>query len=295
MPNVNSFSHAVSGSPRPLQLNGLFRGSGAAYSYTSNSSDLLQQLVQQVDDQGSVLEQLIGSASGKSGGSALQSVLGGSAFGGSALGGIASAAQSGFSWQSVLSDIFPVGGLISSIAGLFSSAPTPPPLDQYAAPPSLNFDAVLNSNGTLSQGSSNQYGNTRASGQGLDLTDAEGGPYSPYTRAPNGSLVPTAGDPTTLYAGTLNLPDLLQPLVSPHTVTGQPTSGLTGAPATPAASSGSSSPGLSSTGASLTADPSNPVPSFDQQWFDDHGSQIASAVRAQLLNFHPIVDTINDL
>jgi len=299
---------AVSGSPRPFDTNSLFGGGRGGSSYTSNTSELLQQLIDQVNTQTATVDSLVGAITGKSSGSALESVLGGTAFGGSALGGIASAAQSGFSWQSILKDVFPIGGLISGIAGLFDSAPTPPPLNQYDAPPSLNFDAVLNANGTLSQGSSDQYGYTRASSQGLDLTDAEGGPYSPYQRASNGSLLPVAGDPTSRYTGTLNLPDLLQPLVqispasqaaSSQPASSQALSSNVSSPAsTPAAavsSSSPSAPGLSSTNASLTADPANQVPSFDQQWFNDHGSLIASAVRSQLLNYHPIVDTINDL
>jgi hypothetical protein len=50
-----------------------------------------------------------------------------------------------------------------------------------------------------------------------------------------------------------------------------------------------------SAGAGASSDLSEPVPTFDQQWFNDHGSLIASAVRTQLLNFHPIVDAINNL
>jgi hypothetical protein len=317
MPESNSFFSAVSGPPRPLEIDHLFGGSQVGYSYTSNTSELLQQLMSQIDDQTSILNELVGAISGTSGGSALQSVLGSTSFGGSALGGIASAAKSGFSWQSVLSDIFPVGGLISGIASLFDSAPTPPPLDEYAAPPSLNFNAVLNANGTLSQGSTDQYGYTRASSQGLDLTDAEGGPYSPYTRASNGSLVPVAGNPTTLYSGTLNLPDLLQtptsvPAQGPgnlnltqllqtvvakstssnNTVQSNPPTAAANASGTAAGSTGAVA---SSTNNDLDADGSNALPSFDQQWFNDHGSLIATAVRAQLLNYHPIVDTINDL
>ncbi len=296
----NLFQHfqAVSGSPRPLQLQSLFGRGNLGSSYTSNTSKLLQQLIQEVNTESAVVGELVGSITGKSGGSALQSIFSGTAFGGSALGGIASAAQSGFSWQSILKDVFPIGGLISGIAGLFDSAPAPPPLNQYDAPPSLNFNAVLNPNGSLSQGSSDQFGFTRASGTGLNLTDAQGGPYSPYQRASNGSLVPVAGDPVSRYTGSLNLPELLQPLVQspPANQAAESAPGNTvTTPASPPASSSPTAPGLSSANASLTADPSNQVPSFDQQWFNDHGSMIASAVRNELLNFHPIVDAINNL
>jgi hypothetical protein len=64
--------------------------------------------------------------------------------------------------------------------------------------------------------------------------------------------------------------------------------------ATPAVTA-PSAPGLSSANGNSTAEPANQVPSFDQQWFNDHGNLIASAVRSQMLNYHPIVDTINDL
>jgi hypothetical protein len=293
MSNALTHFDAVSGSPRPLQIDSLFAYGRAGYSYTSGTSNELQQLVEEVNDQGSVINELVGAVEGKSSVSAVESVLGGTSFGGSVLGGVARAAESGFSWQSVLKDVFPLGGLISGIAGLFDSAPTPPPLDQYDAPPQLNFNAVLNADGTLSQGSSDQYGYTRASSPGLDLTDAEGGPYSPYQRASNGSLVAVPGDPVTRYSGSLSLPDLVRSQVAPSTPVAEPVPAPTVAPAISPISSGGS--GAAPTNASLTASPSNPVPTFDQQWFNDHGSLIASAVRTQLLNFHPIVDAINNL
>jgi hypothetical protein len=313
MSSLNKHFQSVSGSPKPVHIDSLFTSNRPGSSVTSNTSELLQQLIDQVNAQASVVSGLVGAISGKSGSSsALETVLGGTAFGGSALGGIASAAQSGFSWQSILKDVFPVGGLISGIAGLFDSTPTPPPLEQYDAPPPLNINAVLNSNGTLSQGATDQFGYTRATSPGLDLTDAEGGPYSPYQRASNGSLLPVAGDPTTRYSGMLNLPEMLQPLVQIAPASSAPSANSTpsantapSANPTPSgnttasvASTSTSSPsaaGLSSTGASPTADTTGQTPSFDQQWFNDHGSLIASAVRAQMLNYHPIVDTINDL
>jgi hypothetical protein len=295
MASLYTHFQAVSGSPKPIYIDSLFTSNRPGSSYTSNTSELLQQLIDQVNTQASVVSGLVGAISGKSSGSsALETVLGGTAFGGSALGGVANAAQSGFSWQSILKDVFPVGGLISGIAGLFDSAPTPPPLDQYDAPPSLNFNAVLNSNGALSQGATNQYGYTRGTSQGLDLTDAEGGPYSPYQRASNGSLLSVAGDPTTRYSGMLNLPEMLQPLVQIAPYNAPPLASPTSSPAPPSTAVPTAA-GLSSTGASPTADTTSQAPSFDQQWFNDHGSLIASAVRAQMLNYHPIVDTINDL
>jgi hypothetical protein len=204
---ANAYSHfsVVSRSPKPIGLSSIFRGSQAGYSYNNSIADQLQEIVGQLNQQSSLLS---GLSKTLTGGSGADSVLGGSV-----LGGLASAGQSGFSWQSILKDVFPLGGLISGIAGLFNSAPTPPPLNQYDAPASLNFDAVLGTNGALSQGSTNQYGFTRASSPGLDLVDAAGGPYSPYQRAANGSLVAAAGDPTARYPGTLNLPEMMQSLV----------------------------------------------------------------------------------
>ena len=302
MSEYNKYFSQVAGPPRPLEIDHLFGGSQVGYSYTSSTSELLQQLMAQINDQSSVLTELVGALSGQGNGSALQSVLSGTTFGGSVLGGLANASKGGFSWKSVLSDVFPVGGLISDIAGLFDSAPTPPPLNEYAAPPSLNFNAVLNSNGTVSQGSTDQYGYTRASSQGLDLTDAEGGPYSPYTRASNGSLIPIAGNPTSLYSGTLNLPDLSQTGSMLQSVIAGSPSRSTSSANTPSVAASSSSTAAGSTGTvasstnnNMNADGSNALPSFDQQWFNDHGSQIATAVRAQLLDFHPIVDAINNL
>jgi hypothetical protein len=331
MAKLKSHFEAVAGPPKPLELSRLFGGSGLNSSYTSNTSDLLQQLIEQVNDQTSVLNELVGTLSGKSGGSAVQNILGGTAFSGSVLGGVAQAAKGGSSWKSILKDIFPVGGLISGIASLFDSPPTPPPLEQYAAPPALNFNAVLNSNGTLSQGSTNQYGNTRASSPGLDLLDAVAGPYSPYQRAQNGSLVPVAGNPTSLYSSSLNLPEFVQ---NASTVNAPGLVQISGA-GTASLDQGfmNTSQQLkalidSTVNGSPNASPSRPVrstpsfanatekamdsfgpaasstnqatgnialPAFDQEWFNDHGSQIANAVRTELLNYHPIVDTINDL
>ncbi len=280
------FSH-VSGSPRPLEHSSLFGGTGSGSSYASSEvSQQLQDLIGQVNSQSSVLNDLVGAVTGKSGGSssALSGILGGSVLG--------SVASSGFSVTSLLKDILPLGGLISGIAGLFSSTPTPAALDQYDAPPSLNFDAVLNANGTLSQGSGDQYGQTRASSAGLDMADAAGGPYSPYARATNGSLTPVAGDPTTKYPGMINLPDLVGSLTQSPAQAGSPASAAAPASTTTAPITDASSSSLTS---SSSNNPGSAQPNFDAQWFNDHGSLIASAVRNELLNFHPIVDTINDL
>jgi hypothetical protein len=280
----------ISKSPKPTGLTSLFRGSGAGSTYENGLSQQLQELITLFQTQSSALNEITKSLTGGTGKSALQNILGGASFGGSALGGVATAASSGFSWQSILKDVFPLGGLISGIAGLFRSTPTPPPLNEYDAPPSLSFDAVLGPNGQLSQGSVNQFGNTRASSPGLDLVDAAGGPHSPYSRAANGSLVPIEGDPTVRYPGTLSLPEMVQSLVGTSTVS--PTPAAVAIP-TPAAISGATNPGTVPDTAD--AGTSQNPPAFDKQWFDDHGSLIASAVRNQLLNFHPIVDTINDL
>lgn len=265
MSYLSKHFHRVAGSPKPPRLHSLF---GRGRTYTSSQPDATTS---------ELLQQLVGVSS---------------------IGQVA---------KTVLKDVFPIGGLISGIVGLFDSAPTPPPLPEYDAAPSLNFSAVLNSDGSLSQGSSNQFGFTRASSPGLDLVDALGGPSSPYDRAADGSLVATAGDPTSRYTGALNLPEMLQPLVQSSPSSGPVSSYLSGPStatvASPAAASPvvqsslseSSSGGLNSSSGQFGVDPQSGVPAFDQQWFNDHGNLIASAVRAQMLNYHPIVDTINDL
>lgn len=278
---LNHIAH-VFGTPRPLKLSPLFRGPAGASTYQSNVSEQLQQIAAQLNSQSSTLRQLTLAVTGKSG---VQDL-----FGGSILGGVASAVSRGFSWQSVLKDVFPVGGLISGIAGLFSSTPTPAPLPQYDAPPSLSFEAVLGADGRLSQSSGNQYGHVRASSSGFDLIDAAGGPYSPYQRAQNGSLVATAGDPATRYQGTLNLPEMLQSIAMP----GAAARSAPGASILTAGSAVGPAP-VSPSSPVLADSEARNVPAFDREWFDDHGSLIASAVRNQLLNFHPIVDAINDL
>jgi hypothetical protein len=289
----NTYFHfsSISKSPKPTGLTSLFRGAGAGSSYDVALSQQLQDLITLFQSQSSLLDEITRSLTGGKGKSALQNILGGASFGGSALGGIANAASSGFSWQSILKDVFPLGGLISGFAGLFRSTPTPPPLNEYDAPPSLSFDAVLGPDGQLSQGSVSQFGNTRASSPGLDLVDAAGGSYSPYSRAANGSLVPIEGDPTVRYPGTLNLPEMVQSLVG----TASPVSSTQTAAVVPIAPTalGGTNPGTGE--APAEAGISQNLPAFDKQWFDDHGSLIASAVRNQLLNFHPIVDAINDL
>jgi hypothetical protein len=298
----------------------LFGGRHAGYSDQGGVSQQLQQLLDQITSQSAGLSQLFSQVTGHSTGSALESIFGQSA-GQSVLGGIASAAQGGFSWQSILKDVFPLGGLVSGIAGLFGSKATPAPLQQYDAPPPLNFEAVLGPDGTLSQSSTNQFGFSRSSSPGLDLGDAAGGPYSPYQRGPNGGLIPIAGDPATRYPGVLNLPELSSPYQRGSNgglipITGDPTTpypGVANLPelmqtlvtAPPVSAPGPSAPTLSrsiqpatSSHETDSAPPGSPqaeVPAFDAQWFNDHGNLIASAVRNQLLNFHPIVDAINDL
>jgi hypothetical protein len=101
-------------------------------------------------------------------------------------------------------------------------------------------------------------------------------------------LLPVAGDPTSRFSGNLNLPAMLQPLVQIS-----PASSGQVSPAAAAAPVATPSP-VSSASSSTSGD-TNQMPAFDQQWFNDHGNLIASAVRTQLLNYHPIVDTINDL
>jgi hypothetical protein len=112
-----------------------------------------------------------------------------------------------------------------------------------------------------------------------------------------------AGNAAAQTAGGLNLTQLLQTVISSSSLdVGAPLTNTGPTNISPTAVNGSSGTAQGSTGAvasstnnDLGADSSNALPSFDQQWFNDHGSQIASAVRAQLLNYHPIVDTINDL
>jgi hypothetical protein len=288
---ANAYSHfsVVSRSPKPVGLSSLFRGPSAGSSYDSSVAQQLQAIVAQLNQQSTLLTGLTKTLAGGSG--AAEGILGGSV-----AGGLFSAGQSGFSWQSILKDVFPVGGLISGIAGLFRSTPTPPPLNEYDAPPSLGFNAVLGANGSLSQGSGNQYGFTRASSPGLDLVDAAGGQYSPYQRLANGSLRAAAGDATVRYPGTLNLPETMQSLVGTRAGTGSvPAAASSPVSILPAGAGSSDSGSVAGMGTSSDASGAANLPAFDKQWFDDHGSLIASAVRNQLLNYHPIVDAINDL
>ncbi len=87
MSNLNKHFREVAGSPKPFHAESLFGSRIGESSYTSGSSDLLQQLIDQVNSQTSEVQSLVGAITGKSGGgSAIENVLGGTAFGGSALG-----------------------------------------------------------------------------------------------------------------------------------------------------------------------------------------------------------------
>lgn len=290
--------HGISphASPRPVGSSTLFRRHGEQHSGSDSAlSEQVQQLAGELSQQSRALGELVSAASGSAGQLASTASH---ALGGSVLGGLAQSASSGFSWQSILKDVFPVGGLISGIAGLFSSPAAPAALEQYDAPLPLNFIAVLGRDGTISQAAGNARGQDRAASVGVDLTDGAGGPQPAYTRLANGSLGPVAGTPADRYSGTLDLSSQVRDLVSatappppPATANALPAAVLPPrspadlVPVNPATASSAGTPGNGAT----------PVPEFDGAWFLDHAPYIAAAVRTAMLDFHPIVDVINDL
>ena len=278
--------------PKPAGFSRLFTAHNSLWTSSTNTNSLfaqLQALIGQVAAQGDVLQQLVVKTGGGPGLSLAQTISGSSIFGTSVLGGVAKAVSGGATWTSILSDIFPLGGLVSGILGLFDSPPAPIPLNQYDAPPSLNFDGVLGPGGQIFQGSTGASGQERASSLGLNLIDAAGGPYSPYTRAADGSLVPVAGDPVSRYTGTVygSLPGLVASLASASPPPVAQSAPATTPPMPP--------PNTAQPNATRAEPQASQLPAFDQQWFSDHGAMIASAVRDQLLNLNSLVDVINDL
>ncbi|MCU1261635.1 MAG: hypothetical protein JWO80_4520 [Bryobacterales bacterium] len=271
---------AGSPTPHPLRLGTLFLHQSHDYSGTAGLAEQVRRLATEVGQQGQVVGELASVVTGK--GSALTNA-GSSLLGGSILGGAFQSAASGFSWQSLLKDIVPLGGLVSEIAGLFSSPAAPPPLQQYDAPMPLSFSGVLGVDGKISQASGNRSGNSRASSPGLDLNDAAGGPQPAYTRGLDGSLDAVAGAPTTRYSGTLDLSSVVRGLVPPGENRPQTGSGAPSSGQTTVESTQNSGPGPAS------------MPAFDGPWFMDHAPYIAAAVRNAMLEYHPIVDVVNDL
>ncbi len=290
---------STSVSPRPVSLSRVFSRYSRNYAAPTGDTSLaeqIQQLASEVDQQNQAVSELASVVSGS--GSALQNA-GSSLFGGSVLGGVASSAASGFSWQSIVKDILPLGGLVSGIASLFSSPATPTPLDRYDAPLPLDFSGVLGADGKISQSSYNASGNARASSPGLDLVDAAGGPQSAYARAADGSLKNIAGDPTSRYSGMLDLSATVQNLVASTQPAAAPSTSAAPAQSTVYGdSSGQSSntqPAAFAGGATTASDPAQQQPVFDGQWFMDHSPYIAAAVRSAMLDYHPVVDVVNDL
>ena len=269
-----------SSTPHPLGLASLFQHQSRDTSGDSGLAEQVRQLATEVGQQGQIVGELASVVTGK--GSALTSA-GSSLLRGSVLGGMFESAASGFSWQSLLKDVVPLGGLVSEIAGLFSSPSAPPPLEQYDPPTPLSFSGVLGADGKISQASGNRSGNARASSPGLDLIDAAGGPQPAYTRGPDGSLDAVAGAPATRYSGTLDLSSAVRGLVAP------------GENPAPAVSSAPLSAPTTVESAQNSGPGSGPLPAFDGPWFMDHAPYIAAAVRNAMLDYHPIVDVVNDL
>ncbi len=311
----HSLSHSLTFRRASLHAFGRYANSSASSDSQNGIASQVEMITNELATQGSLLNQLTSAVGSHD--SAITNLAGG-LFGSFSLGNIAQQSSSGFSWSSILKDVFPVAGLVSGIVGLFDSTPAPPPLLQYDAPPSLNFDTVLRSDGTLAQARYNAAGHEEAAASGIDLTDAEGGFQPAYTRSSTGALVSTEGDSTGRYGGVLNLfshssqagstpaeeqtPGLLSSssdlsaLV--HSVAEMPNSGGTNTSSLPFSEGFSEKPAVAPPPPAPvlpTANRVEEVPSFDQQWFMDHSSQIATAVRSALLDFHPLVDVVRDL
>ena len=162
--SFKSLFRQIRATPKPVSFSRLFSrptpNSGAS---TASLAQEVQQLASQVNQQGQMVSDIASAATGSP--AALDNT-GKALLGGSVLGELASSAAGGFSWQSLLKDVLPLGGLVSTIAGLFSSPAAPAPLEQYDAHAPLGFSGVLGLNGSISQGSGNQSGNTRAAAPG---------------------------------------------------------------------------------------------------------------------------------
>jgi hypothetical protein len=255
---------AGTASPKPPGQSRLFTHQWGS---DNNLAQQVQQLAHEVGLQGQTIGEIASAVSGS---------------GTSVLGGLAGSLAGGFSWQSLLKDVLPLGGLASEIAGLFRSPAPAPMLQQYDAPVSLNFSGVLGTNGGIQQVAGDAVGLGRTTGTGLDLLDAAGGPRQAYTRMTNGLLGETAGTPVSRYSGTLDLSQSVQALAAagPAAQVAAPVTAQQIAATAAAAGNTPDSPG---------------VPTFDGPWFMDHAPYIAAAVRNAMLNSHPIVDVVNDL
>jgi hypothetical protein len=281
---------SVAASPRPIGSSRLFsRPATHNSSSTSNLAQEVQQLAAELSQQGQVVGSL---ASAVTGSPAALANLGGSLLGGSVLGQLAGSAAGGFSWQSLLKDVLPLGGLVSEIAGLFSSPSTQAPLPRYNAPVPLGFSGVLGSDGQISQASADASGIARSSSPGVDLVDSAGGPRPAHTVRADGSIGGAAGAPVSRYSGVLDLSSVVQGIVAPPA----PATGQNPAPTATAGRSGDGGgSGATSPVAPPGSDGTSAAPAFDGPWFMDHAPYIAAAVRTAMLDSHPIVDVVNDL
>lgn len=289
-----SVFHRIAGTPKPAAFTRLFSrptlNSGAS---TSTLSQEVQKLTTEVNRQGQLVGDL---ASAVTGSPAALANTGKSLLGGSVLGQLAGSAAGGFTWQSLLKDVLPLGGLVSTIAGIFSSPSVPAPLPRYDAHTSLGFSGVLGSDGRISQGSGDAAGNTRGSSAGLDLVDAAGGPQAAYARRPDGSFGGIAGAPTSRYSGVLDLSSTVRGLVGSSAPAAAQNRDSASRPTGDGnLSRDSSTAPTTETAPASGADASAALPSFDSTWFMDHAPYIAAAVRTAMLDSHPIVDVVNEL
>src|SRR5450432_512623 len=148
---------SIASSPKSFGSSRLFNR--PATTSGSNLAQEVQRLGAELNQQSQIVSDLTSAVTGNPAAlaSTAKSLLGGSVLcqlAGSVTGG-------SFSWQSLLKDVLPLGGLVSEIAGLFSSSPVPAPLQQYDAPVPLGFSGVLASDGKISQASGGESGTAR--------------------------------------------------------------------------------------------------------------------------------------
>jgi len=169
--------------------------------------------------------------------------------------------------------------LVTGLIGLFTGGDsTPAPLTKYVMPDKIDFEGADTGSGT-SEMDYDQLGTPRTYDGPLDSPSPLAAETSAAT--PAGGSQTSGGAPTVdfdqmgtlkTYDGSLDSSSSLEAETSPAAAPGP------GA-ATPAAASGT-------TGNALT---------IDSQWFMDHSSDIARAVRNAMLNMSSINDVMSDL
>jgi hypothetical protein len=220
-----------------------------------------------------------------------------SSSGGSVLGSITSGLFGG-----ALGFLSPI---ISGIASLFGGSSAPTPLPIYTPPPPVSIDGVLQNTPAssapttpaASQSSTLAAAVAPAAGPltGNDTATQSGASADGFSNAALGYLSQIASGITSLFGGgsstsaSAQLAIYTPPATAPVSAVPQPAAASPQAPAAPGQTAGSGSQSNAATQVTVN------ISAMDSQSFMDRSDDIASAVRAAMLNMHPINDVVADL